>query len=60
MATYTDTAFDMGGHNFGNGIRDLAGNNTLDLPLPRISGYLTTVSYLLPRLGRALRPMLEK
>ena len=33
---------------------------TLDRPMPRISGYLTTVSYLFPKLGRALRPMLEK
>lgn len=31
-----------------------------DLPMPRISGYLTNVSYLFPALGRALRPMLEK
>ncbi|MDT8437878.1 MAG: SDR family NAD(P)-dependent oxidoreductase [Wenzhouxiangellaceae bacterium] len=30
-----------------------------DLPMPRISGYLTTISYLLPTLGRALRPLLE-
>ena len=33
---------------------------TLDRPMPKISGYLTTVSYLFPRIGRALRPMLEK
>lgn len=38
----------------------LVDNATLDLPMPRISGYLTTVSYLFPRIGRALRPMLEK
>ncbi|MGM0659227.1 MAG: SDR family NAD(P)-dependent oxidoreductase [Pseudomonadota bacterium] len=38
----------------------LVDNKTLDLPMPRISGYLTTVSYLFPRIGRALRPMLEK
>jgi len=38
----------------------LVDNKTLDLPMPRISGYLTTISYLFPRLGRALRPMLEK
>jgi short-subunit dehydrogenase len=31
-----------------------------DLPMPRLSGYLTTISYLFPRIGRALRPMLEK
>jgi len=38
----------------------LVDNSTLDLPMPRISGYLTTFSYLFPRIGRALRPMLEK
>ncbi|MEX0916094.1 MAG: hypothetical protein WDZ60_09385, partial [Wenzhouxiangellaceae bacterium] len=38
----------------------LVGNNTVDLPMPRISGYLTTISYLFPGIGRALRPMLEK
>ncbi|HKL50265.1 MAG TPA: SDR family NAD(P)-dependent oxidoreductase [Wenzhouxiangellaceae bacterium] len=38
----------------------LVDNATLDKPMPRISGYLTTVSYLFPALGRALRPMLEK
>jgi hypothetical protein len=38
----------------------LVDNDTLDRPMPRISGYLTTISYLFPRLGRALRPMLEK
>ncbi|MBL37061.1 MAG: short-chain dehydrogenase [Xanthomonadales bacterium] len=38
----------------------LVDNATLDLPMPRISGYLTTISYLFPRVGRALRPMLEK
>jgi hypothetical protein len=32
----------------------------LDRPMPRISGYLTTISYLFPRIGRAIRPMLEK
>ncbi|MDT8410517.1 MAG: SDR family NAD(P)-dependent oxidoreductase [Wenzhouxiangellaceae bacterium] len=38
----------------------LVDNNKLDLPMPAISGYLTTISYLFPRIGRALRPMLEK
>ena len=41
-------------------IVDLVDNAALDKPMPRISGYLTTVSYLFPRIGRALRPMLEK
>jgi len=38
----------------------LVDGGALDLPMPRISGYLTTLSYLFPALGRALRPMLEK
>ena len=41
-------------------IVDLVDSATLDKPMPRISGYLTTISYLFPRVGRALRPMLEK
>lgn len=41
-------------------IVDLVDNTTLDRPMPTISGYLTTISYLFPRIGRALRPMLEK
>jgi hypothetical protein len=41
-------------------IVELVDDATLDRPMPRISGYLTTVSYLFPKLGRALRPMLEK
>lgn len=38
----------------------LVDNATLDQPMPRLSGYLATLSYLFPRLGRGLRPMLEK
>ena len=38
----------------------LVDNTALDQPMPRISGYLATMSYLFPRLGRGLRPMLEK
>ncbi|MDX1626581.1 MAG: SDR family oxidoreductase [Wenzhouxiangellaceae bacterium] len=41
-------------------IVELVDDATLDRPMPRISGYLTTISYLFPRIGRALRPMLEK
>ncbi|MDZ7791444.1 MAG: SDR family NAD(P)-dependent oxidoreductase [Xanthomonadales bacterium] len=41
-------------------IVELVDNNTTDHPMPRISGYLTTISYLFPRIGRAIRPMLEK
>ncbi len=41
-------------------IAELVDDAVLDRPMPRISGYLTTVSYLFPKLGRALRPMLEK
>lgn len=38
----------------------LCRNRVLDQPMPRISGYLTTLSYLFPTLGRALRPALER
>lgn len=38
----------------------LVDGGALDLPMPRLSGYLTTLSYLFPALGRALRPMLER
>ena len=38
----------------------LVDDRALDQPMPRISGYLATMSYLFPRLGRGLRPMLEK
>ena len=38
----------------------LVDDRALDLPMPRVSGYLATMSYLFPRLGRGLRPMLEK
>ncbi|GAB4173985.1 MAG: SDR family oxidoreductase [Wenzhouxiangellaceae bacterium] len=31
-----------------------------DLTLPRISGWLTTLTYLFPGLGRMMRPMLER
>ena len=41
-------------------IADLVHNKKLDRPMPSVSGLLTTVSYLFPAIGRALRPMLEK
>jgi len=41
-------------------ILDLCGNKQRELAMPAISGILTTVSYLMPWLGRALRPMLER
>lgn len=41
-------------------IADLVHNKKLDQPMPSVSGLLTTVSYLFPSIGRALRPMLEK
>jgi short-subunit dehydrogenase len=41
-------------------ILDLCGNRQREQAMPAISGLLTTVSYLLPWLGRALRPMLER
>jgi len=41
-------------------ILDLCGNNQRELALPALSGWLTTALYLMPWLGRALRPMLER
>ena len=41
-------------------ILDLCGNKQRELAMPAISGVLTTVSYLLPWLGRTLRPSLER
>jgi len=41
-------------------ILDLCGNNQREVAMPWISGALTTVSYLLPWLGRFMRPMLER
>ena len=41
-------------------ILDLCGNNQREQAMPAISGLLTTVSYLVPWLGRALRPTLER
>jgi short-subunit dehydrogenase len=41
-------------------ILDLCGNSQRELAMPAISGVLTTVSYLFPWLGRALRPALER
>ena len=41
-------------------ILDLCGNNQREQSMPAISGILTTLSYLMPWLGRALRPALER
>ncbi len=41
-------------------ILDLCGNNQREQAMPAISGLLTTVAYLMPWLGRALRPALER
>ena len=41
-------------------ILDLCGNNQREHAMPAISGLLTTVGYLFPWLGRALRPALER
>jgi short-subunit dehydrogenase len=41
-------------------ILDLCGNNQREQAMPAISGVLTTLSYLMPWLGRALRPALER
>ena len=44
----------------GQAILDLCGNNQREQAMPAISGILTTVGYLFPWLGRALRPSLER
>lgn len=41
-------------------ILDLCGNNQREIAMPWISGVLTTASYLMPWLGRVLRPVLER
>ena len=41
-------------------ILDLCGNKQREQAMPAISGVLTTLSYLMPWLGRALRPALER
>jgi len=41
-------------------ILDLCGNRRVEKTLPAISGVLTTLTYLMPWLGRAARPLLER
>lgn len=41
-------------------ILDLCGNNQREQSMPAISGFLTTVMYLMPWLGRWLRPVFER
>ena len=41
-------------------ILDLCGNNVRELSMPKLSGFLTTIMYLLPGLGGWVRPMLER
>ncbi|MDH3304794.1 MAG: SDR family NAD(P)-dependent oxidoreductase [Gammaproteobacteria bacterium] len=41
-------------------ILDLCGNNITEKAMPPISGILATVSYLMPWVGRQMRPMLER
>jgi len=41
-------------------ILDLCGNNIGEQSMPRISGYLTTLTYLFPWIGRIARPSLER
>jgi len=41
-------------------ILDLCGNTKLEQAMPPISGFLTTLTYLMPWIGNALRPTLEK
>jgi len=41
-------------------ILDLCGNQQREVAMPRITGFLTTINYLFPWIGRQLRPMLDK
>jgi len=41
-------------------VLDLCGNNQREKSLPAISGLLTTIMYLLPWLGRLVRPLFER
>ena len=41
-------------------ILDLCGNRQREVSMPRITGFLTTLSYLFPSLGRLMRPSLER
>lgn len=41
-------------------ILDMCGNKQNEVAMPRITGFLTTINYLFPWIGRAIRPMLDK
>ena len=41
-------------------ILDLCGNNVVEKAMPPISGFLATVTYLVPWIGRKMRPVLER
>lgn len=41
-------------------ILDLCGNQQCHVSMPRITGFLTTLNYLFPWIGRAMRPSLER
>lgn len=41
-------------------ILDLCGNNLREVAMPPLSGFLTTVTYLFPWIGRQMKPVLER
>lgn len=41
-------------------ILDLCGNNQREKSMPALSGFLTTVTYLMPWLGRIVKPVLQR
>ena len=41
-------------------ILDLCGNTQREVAMPRITGFLTTLTYLWPWIGRQMRPVLER
>ncbi len=44
----------------GQAILDLCGNNIREESMSKLSGFMTTLSYLFPWLGRLMRPSLER
>ena len=41
-------------------ILELCGNRQVERSMPRLSGFLTTLTYVMPWLGRGMRPALER
>jgi len=48
------------GNEVAQAVLDLCGNTVREQAMPRISGFLTTIMYLLPGMSRVVRPILER